>query len=172
MEVKLDKILDRRRLKKDDLKKKIKPKYLNRFALRIDDWKSCGILLDIPKITIEDIDTEQKRVRHKRIALLNEWAEKCGKDATYYRLAAALEELGRRDLIELLVDNFYLDQVKSTESWTDTVKAKGEQPTLKTVMYVLPVTFLVVHHQYTECRKSALQHGIYYYAKSHAMMVL
>lgn len=117
MAVNLDLILARRGLTKENLRKKIGSNYMYRFARRVNDWKTCGILLEIPQMIIDDIDTEARKVDHKRIMLFRTWSEVCGKDATYLRLASVLEELGRRDLIELLIDNFYSDQIRNTIDW-------------------------------------------------------
>ena len=103
----LDSILKVKGLTKEDVNRPIKSEHLNKIAVRIGDWKSCGAFLNIPSDTIEDIEDEARRVRYRRIKLLTVWQKVNGKNATYLALAEVLAELGRRDLIERLLGMYH-----------------------------------------------------------------
>ena len=116
--INLDQILARRQLTRNDLKRKIGEKQLNKFALRVHDWKSCAALLPgIDQQAVDDIDEEHKKIKHKRIALFNLWRQRNGEDATYISLAEVLLELEHRNLIEILIDVVYPTQMSSTTDW-------------------------------------------------------
>ena len=110
--INLDQILARRQLTRNDLNSiKIGEKQLNRFALRVRDWKSCAALLPgIDQQAIDDIDEEHKKVKHKRIALFYLWRQRNGEDATYMSLVKVLLELEDRHLIEFLIDDVYVSR--------------------------------------------------------------
>ena len=102
--VDLDHILEQRGLARETLKRPITTDHLSRIAVRIgSDWKSCAAFLGIPNRFVEDIEHEEKKVRNMRIKLFSIWHEFHGEDATYLNLAEVLADLGRKDLIELLI---------------------------------------------------------------------
>ena len=102
--VDLDRILEGRGLTREELKRPITNEHLCRIAVRTgSDWKSCAAFLGIPFQLVEDIEHEEKKVRNMRIKLFSVWKEGHGEEATYLRLAETLAELGRKDLIELLI---------------------------------------------------------------------
>ena len=102
--VDLDRILERRGLARETLRRPIKMEHLSRMAVKIgSDWKSCAAFLGIPNTCVEDIEHEEKKVRNMRIKVFSVWHELCGEDATYLKLAEVLADLGRKDLIELLI---------------------------------------------------------------------
>jgi hydrogenase maturation factor len=122
--VNLDRILARRNLNRNNLKRKITLKYLNKIALKITDWKTCAIHLGLSLQEIADIEDEQRRNAHRRLVSLNIWHTKNGEDATYINLAEALVQLERVDLIEELLD-IYLCQSHNTtgRDWAAIYKA-------------------------------------------------
>ena len=94
------------------MNRKIDLQYLNKIALKITDWKSCVTLLGVSQQDVDDIETEQSKVRHRRLRSFQLWHNENGEDATYIKLAAALVQLERVDLVEELVDT-YLCQMKN-----------------------------------------------------------
>ena len=115
-EVNLDRILAGKKLNRTDLNRKIGLEYLNKIALKITDWKSCVILLGISQQDVDDIETEQSKVIHRRLRSFKLWHEENGEDATYIKLADALVQLKRMDLVQELVDAYsdtYLCPTKS-----------------------------------------------------------
>ena len=85
------------------MQSRIAVKDRNKIAVKIGDWRSCAAFLDLPDQDIADIADEHSRIRQQRIALLRLWYEQNGREATYMRLAEALANIGRRDIIEDLV---------------------------------------------------------------------
>ena len=123
--VSLDQILTRRKLTRNDLKRKVGEKQLSRFALRVRDWKSCAALLPgIDQQAIDDIDEECKKINHKRLALLYLWRQRNGEHATYMSLVNVLLELEDRHLIEFLIDNVYFSQNLATNDRITYYKGK------------------------------------------------
>lgn len=92
-------------LNKDDqvINCRIVAKDRNKIAVKISDWKSCAAFLGLAEQDVDDIIEENRRVRHRRIAMLRRWDERNGQEATYLKLAECLASMGRRDLIELLI---------------------------------------------------------------------
>ena len=128
--VNLDQILARRGLKLIDLNKTIGVTHLNRFALRVRDWKSCAALLGIEQQDVDDIDDEQKKVKHKRLALFYRWWLLNGENATFIKLANVLVELQDRNLIEFLIDDVYFKQISRTTDWAALYKRTFSRITL------------------------------------------
>ena len=104
VDLRLDRILEQRGLVNETLRRPITTEHLSRIAVRIgSDWKSCAAFLGISNSTVEDIEHEEKKVRNMRIKLFAIWQQLYGEDATYLNLAEVLVDLGRKDLIELLI---------------------------------------------------------------------
>ena len=66
------------------------------------DWKLAGHYLGFPQLKLHTIQVENESEEQRRVALLETWAEVEGEKATYFKLAEALFEYGRRDLVEHL----------------------------------------------------------------------
>lgn len=86
----------------------------NIIATKIGDWKSCAAFLDLSDQDIGDITDEHRRIRQRRMAMLRQWDEQNGREATYLRLAEALARIYRRDLVEDLVSR----ALRSGHNWT------------------------------------------------------
>ena len=103
--VDLDTILADNGISKDSqiMRSKIALKDRNKIAVKIGDWESCAAFLGLHDQDIADIADEYKRKKQQRIAMLRQWYEQNGREATYLSLAEALANIGRRDVIEDLV---------------------------------------------------------------------
>ena len=73
-------------------------------ARKLDDWKLMGRQgFRFEPCEVSSIDEDSKKsVEMKKIALMDAWARKYGKDASYLNLAQALYSIGRRDLVDHL----------------------------------------------------------------------
>ena len=108
----LDSLLARKGLKREDLKRQIKEKQLHKIAVRVSDWKGCGPFLGISKQDIDDIECDERKTSDKRFALFIRWKRLNGEEATYLKLAEALVGIGRRDLVEDLINQ--MNQAQDT----------------------------------------------------------
>ena len=104
MTVGLGEILDNHKLQEQDLIGKCPREIRNKIALKLTDWKVFGHILLIPKETLVSIDVDNHTEDQKRIALLDSWHQREGKDATYFKLAEKLYEHDRRDLVNHLCE--------------------------------------------------------------------
>ena len=72
-------------------------------ARKLEDWKLMGRRgFRFEQCEVSSIDEEKKSVEMQKIALMDAWARKHGKDASYLKLAQALYRGGRRDLVDHL----------------------------------------------------------------------
>ena len=118
--VDLDSVLAANGISKDHpmMKKRITTKNRNKIAAKITDWKSCAVSLGLSDQDVDDIMEENKRVRNQRAAMLRQWAETYGNEATYLKLAEALADIRRRDLIESLLSMMSSDQTSQHPRWS------------------------------------------------------
>jgi hypothetical protein len=75
-------------------------------AIRLGDWKMVGRYLEFTLEKLRDINRENDNQELCRIALLDTWGKREGKQATYLKLASVLHSRQRCDLVELLCDKF------------------------------------------------------------------
>ncbi len=115
----LDRILCAKGLTRGDLNRPVKVAHLYRVAPRIRDWKRCAALLGIGQDIIDAVDEEERNVKYKKIKVFSIWQELHGNDATYLMLAKILVEMGRRDLVEDLI-NLYLSMPKESP-WIESI---------------------------------------------------
>ena len=75
-------------------------------ALKLGDWKLMGRQgFRFEQCEVSSIDEDStKSVEMKRIDLMDTWARKHGKDASYLNLARALDRIDRRDLVYYLCE--------------------------------------------------------------------
>jgi hypothetical protein len=71
-------------------------------AAQLVDWKLAGHHLGFSPLKLHTIQADNDSEDQRRVALLETWAEMEGEKATYLKLAEALFEHGRRDLVEHL----------------------------------------------------------------------
>ena len=71
-------------------------------AAQLVDWKLAGHYLGLTQLKLHTIQVDNDSEEQRRGALLETWAEMEGEKATYMKLAEALFEHGRRDLVEHL----------------------------------------------------------------------
>ena len=75
--------------------------HLVELSQSISHWEEISPFLGLTETDYEDIVTRHPRsAPAQRVAMLRTWREKHGTDATYTRLAAALQKCDRRDLLE------------------------------------------------------------------------
>ena len=68
-------------------------------------WESLGTFIGLSSGDIDDIKEECKKPLDRRLAMMRRWHELWGKEATYLKLAEGLRQIGRRDLIEKIIDS-------------------------------------------------------------------
>ena len=66
------------------------------------DWKLAGYYLGFSQLKLHTNQVENESEEQRRVALLETWAEVEEEKATYFKLAEALFEYGRQDLVEHL----------------------------------------------------------------------
>jgi hypothetical protein len=71
-------------------------------AERLTDWEMVGRYLDLSEQELTAVERENHTEAQRRVAMLETWHKREGKDATHLRLANALLRHGRKDLVELL----------------------------------------------------------------------
>lgn len=74
----------------------------NRIAVKLDDWKLTGHFFDFPPEKITAIDRENDTEDQRKIALLDNWGNREGRNATYLKLAEVLHQRERNDLVDIL----------------------------------------------------------------------
>ena len=100
----LDEILLRHGLKAEDLDKQCPLEVRNEVAVKITDWEMVGHCFNFPLEKIEDIKLDNESLERCKVALLDTWNEREGKEATYLKLANVLHRCKRNDLVEFLCE--------------------------------------------------------------------
>ena len=101
-ELNLKDIVARCGLTKERLQEECSREVSLKIATKLDDWKMVGHYLGIPPEKLKAIERENDTEDQRKVALLDTWRKGEGRGATYWKLANALYEHGRRDLVELL----------------------------------------------------------------------
>ncbi|CAH3147686.1 unnamed protein product [Pocillopora meandrina] len=68
------------------------------------EWRHLGAVLGLESALMDNIDADHSAYREKAWKVLQKWKQKEGNGATVGILINALEEIGRRDVIEKLRD--------------------------------------------------------------------
>ena len=100
----LDDILSRHGLTKERLQEECLQEVRLKIAAKLEDWKMVGHFLSISTEKLKAIERENDTEDLRRVAMLDTWHKREGKDANCLRLANALYQHGRRDLVELLCE--------------------------------------------------------------------
>jgi hypothetical protein len=98
----LNDILFEHKLDRNQLHKECSPDILLTIAESISEWNLFGRYLGVPKHDLSAIGRQYDTLAQKKVATFNTWHEREGTKATYLRLADALYQCGRKDLIDLL----------------------------------------------------------------------
>jgi hypothetical protein len=98
----LNDLLLEHKLDRNQLHKECSPDILLMIAERVSEWNLFGRYLGISKQDLSAIDRQYDTAAKKNVATFNIWHEREGAKATYLRLADALYQCGRKDLIDLL----------------------------------------------------------------------
>ena len=98
----LEDVISRYGLAKEKLQEKCSQAIRLKIAAKLEDWKMAGRYLNIPSEKLKAIERDNDSEDQRRVAMLDAWHEREGECASYLRLADALYQHGRRDLIELL----------------------------------------------------------------------
>jgi hypothetical protein len=98
----LNDILLEHKLDRNQLHKECSPEILLMIAERVSEWNLFGRYLGISKQDLSAIGRQYDTLAQKRMATFSTWHEREGTKATYLRLADALYQNGRKDLIDLL----------------------------------------------------------------------
>ena len=67
-----------------------------------DDWKMVGHYLGFSVRHLNDIQADNTKEEHRRVALLDSWRQREGTGATYLKLAEAVHRRKRIDLAEMI----------------------------------------------------------------------
>ena len=98
----LEDLLSRHGLEKKDLHRRYPAEMRLEIAQLLDDWKMIGYYLGLTSQKLNDIKIDNDNEEQRRVAVLDAWEQKEGKEATFIKLAGALYHRGRADLIEKL----------------------------------------------------------------------
>ena len=112
----LEEVLSKYDLKRKDLEAVCPRDVRNKVAVELIDWKMIGYCFDFSRAKLEAIDRENQTEDQRKVALLDSWGERDGREATYFRLAEVLRERGRGDLIELLCGVLTKNRILTTDA--------------------------------------------------------
>ena len=106
----MDDLLARTGVTRKELNRPLREDHRNDIAVRIGkDWESLATFIGVAPQDVYDIievyppENPAVSPRDRRLALMRRWEELYGSEATYLKLIQGLEQLGRRDLSELLI---------------------------------------------------------------------
>ena len=95
-------ILSHYDLTEEHLKKECPPEVRLRIAKELSEWNLVGRYLGISKQDLTAIGRQYDTEAQKKVAMFDIWHESEGSSATYLKLANALRQHVRKDLVELL----------------------------------------------------------------------
>ena len=98
----LEDIVSRCGLTSEKLQKECPQKIRIKIATKLEDWKMVGHYLSMPPEELKAIERENDTENQRKVAMLDTWHKREGERANCWKLANALYQHGRRDLVELL----------------------------------------------------------------------
>ena len=101
-ELNLEDVVSRCGLPRGRLQEECSLEIILKIAAKLDDWKMVGHYLGIPSEKLKAIERENDTEDQRKIAMLDVWHKREGKAASCWKLANALYQHGRRDLVESL----------------------------------------------------------------------
>ena len=120
----LEDVLSHHGLEKKDLERQCPPGISITIATKLVDWKTTGHYFGVPAEKLAAIDRENATEDQRRIALLDCWEKREGRNANCLKLADVLHRRERRDLVELLCKEVKLSL---TLSKNENVSRDGKQ---------------------------------------------
>ena len=121
----LNDILLEHKLDRSHLHKECSPDILLTIVEKVSEWNLFGRYLGIPKQDLSTIGRQYNTEAQKRVATFNIWHEREGAKATYLRLADALYQYGRRDLIAFLCLIYIFISFRKETTESDTLSGVG-----------------------------------------------
>ena len=106
----LEEILSRHGLKEADLNRECPRDVRDEVAVKLDNWEMFGRCLEFDMEKLRDIDRENRTQDLCKVALLDTWYKREGKEATYLKLIRVLYRRNRRDLVEFLCEKIMHSQ--------------------------------------------------------------
>ena len=93
----------------------------NQVALRIGkNWESLATCIGIPSQEVFDLkETYPNNPQDQRLGMMNRWEELYGSEATYLKLIEGLEQTGRRDLTESLIQGVVMSRPSFVKAKSD-----------------------------------------------------
>lgn len=101
-ELKLEDIISRCGLTSERLHKECSREVTLKIAAKLEDWKMVGNYLSMPSEKLKAIERENDTEDLRKVAMLDTWHKGEGTAASYWKLANAMYQHGRRDLVESL----------------------------------------------------------------------
>ena len=98
----LNDILLHHNLEREHLHKECPPDIRLMIAKEVSEWTLVGRYLGISKQDLTAIGRQYDTEAQRKVAMFDTWYEREGSNATFLRLADALYQYGRKDLIDLL----------------------------------------------------------------------
>ena len=95
-------ILHYHKLKEEQFQKECPKEVQSKIAKELTDWKTVGYYLNLSEQDLTEISCKIRTKAQQKIAMFNIWQQREGSNATYLKLANALYQHGRKDLVELL----------------------------------------------------------------------
>ena len=103
----LKEILVTNNLDEESLKQKLSDEHRQELAKKINDWKVVGSVIGFTQEKIKTIDDDpDASEEQKKTALLIQWTERHGEEASYFKLAELLFDGEQRDLLKELCSIF------------------------------------------------------------------
>jgi hypothetical protein len=101
-ELKLEDIVSQCGLTRERLHQECSREIILKIAAKLEDWKMVGYYLNMPTVKLKAIERENDTEDQRKVAMLDTWRKGEGTAASYWKLANALYQHGRRDLVEIL----------------------------------------------------------------------
>ena len=101
----LEDIISQYGLAKEKLHEECSQTVRLKIASKLEDWKMVGRYLNIPSEMLKAIERDNDTEDQRRVAMLDTWHKSEGELASYSRLADALYQHGRRDLVSAIVQS-------------------------------------------------------------------
>ena len=98
----LNEILSRHGLEKKHLERKIPAEIILELSQLLGDWKMTGYYLGFTEQNLSDIQIDNPSEGRRRVALLKEWEQRQGEEATYLKLAEAFRHRQKIAAVEKL----------------------------------------------------------------------
>ena len=150
----LDALLKTYGVKRETLKRVVSEKHRNTLAQGVGgDWESLATFIGVPRGDIDDIKDEYRKPLDRRLAMMRRWHELWGEEATYLLFVEGLRQIGRRDLIQNV-----LNDCKSHDQLSSLVN-KASHKDIPLMVVIVIVFLLTIMIMSTIKPRDSVSHG-------------